>query len=101
MVKKSFTISMRERATRLVQGAMTVQRKPIVLTQHPFVADRASALDAARLIAELGDEAAAAVAAGHAEISRDRGNVIHFCRWRQIERLIVVLADPLAEQTRH
>jgi hypothetical protein len=71
------------------------------LTQHPFVADRASALDAARLIAELGDEAAAAVAAGHAEVSRDRGNVIHFCRWRQIERLIVTMADLDSEQTRH
>jgi hypothetical protein len=41
------------------------------------------------------------VAAGHAEVSRDRGNVVHFCRWRQIERLIVAMADPHTEQTRH
>jgi hypothetical protein len=101
VVKKRFTISVRERATRAVQQTVTAQRKPVFLVQNPFVADRASALDAARLIAELGDEAAAAVAAGHAEVSRDRGNVVHFCRWRQIERLIVAMADPHTEQTRH
>lgn len=70
------------------------------LIQHPFVADRASALDAARLLAELGDDAAAAAKA-RAEVSRERGNVIHFCRWRQIERLIGVMADTDSEQTRH
>lgn len=101
VVKNRFTISMREGATRAVQTRMTAQRKPCFLIQNPFVADRASALDAARLIAELGDDAAAAVAAGHAEVSRDRGNIVHFCRWRQIERLIAVMADPQAEQTRH
>jgi hypothetical protein len=101
VVKKRFTISVREPATRTVQEGLTAQRKPSFLLQNPFVADRASALDAARLMTELGDEAAAAVAAGHAEVSRDRGNVVHFCRWRQIERLIVAMADPQAEQTRH
>jgi hypothetical protein len=70
------------------------------LLKHPFVADRASALDAARLLAELGSDAAAAAAA-RAEVSRGRGNVVHFCRWRQIERLIGVMHDPEAEQTRH
>lgn len=71
-----------------------------ILIQHPFVADRASALDAARLLAELGADAAAAAAA-RADISRDRGNIVHFCRWRQIERLIGVMADTESEQTRH
>lgn len=70
------------------------------LIQHPFVADRASALDAARLLTELGEHAAAAAAA-RAEVSRERGNVIHFCRWRQIERLIGVMTDADTEQTRH
>jgi hypothetical protein len=71
-----------------------------ILIQHPFVADRASALDAARLLAEHGADAAAAAAA-RADISRDRGNIVHFCRWRQIERLIGVMADTESEQTRH
>ena len=68
--------------------------------QQFFVADRASALDAARLLAEFGD-GAAAQAAARADSSRDKGNVVHFCRWRQIERLIGVMADPQSEQTRH
>jgi hypothetical protein len=70
------------------------------LIQRPFVADRASALDAARLLAELG-EAAAAAAAARAEISRGLGNVAHFCRWRQIERLIDIMMDADSKQTRH
>jgi len=70
------------------------------LIQRPFVADRASALDAARLLAELGD-AAAAAAAARAEISRGVGNVANFCRWRQIERLIGMMTDADLEQTRH
>lgn len=70
------------------------------MTQQPYVSDRASALDAARLIDEAGGEAAQ-IAAARADASRDRGNLIHFCRWRQIARLIAVLADPHKEQTRH
>jgi len=72
----------------------------LFLIKHPFVADRASALDAAQLLAELGD-AAAAAAAAQARASRARGNVVHFCRWRQIERLIGVMTEAEAEQTRH
>lgn len=66
----------------------------------PFIADRTAALDAARLMADHGLRAAA-IASAEAELSRDRGNVIHFCRWRQIERLILVMADLDGEQTRH
>lgn len=99
MVKESFTISMRQPETRLWQCG-TSPAKASHLIQHPFVADRASALDAAHLLAELGEHAAAAAAA-RAEVSRERGNVIHFCRWRQIERLISVMADVELEQTRH
>ncbi|MFZ4746757.1 MAG: hypothetical protein ACOYLK_07665 [Sphingomonas sp.] len=72
----------------------------LALNQHPFVADRASALDAARLLADLGD-AAAAAAAARAEISRGLGNVAQFCRWRQIERLIDMMTDADSKQTRH
>ena len=66
----------------------------------PFVADRQTAIDAAELLELRGLDAGAAAAA-HARSSRDRGNVVHYCRWRQIERLIAVLHDETGEQTRH
>lgn len=59
--------------------------------QLPYVSDRKSYEDAAELIALFGDNAGYEAAA-RADRSRDLGNVIHFCRWRQIERLIVLLA---------
>jgi hypothetical protein len=66
----------------------------------PYIADRQAALEATRLLADHGAGARMAASA-RADISRDRGNVVDFCRWRQIERLISVLADIEGEQTRH
>lgn len=40
-------------------------------------------------------------AAARADASRNHGNVIGFCRWRQIERMIMALAHPQAHGTRH
>lgn len=65
-----------------------------------FLADRASVADAARLLADHG-EAAVLAAAAEAERSRSLGNHIHFCRWRQIERLIAVMASDAAVGTLH
>ncbi len=59
--------------------------------QLPFLSDRKSYDDAAELIARFGDDAGYEAAA-RADHSRDVGNHIHFCRWRQIERLIVMLS---------
>jgi hypothetical protein len=66
----------------------------------PYVADRQTVVDADALIATFGDNAGFE-AASRAESSRDRGNVIGFCRWRQIERLIAVLARPDTMGTIH
>ncbi len=66
----------------------------------PFVADRQSVTEAHALIARFGDDAGFEAAA-RADASRERGNVIMFCRWRQIERLIVLLAVPQAVGTVH
>ena len=57
----------------------------------PYVADRATLADATDLIARFGGEAAGE-AAVRADRSRDLGNVVHFCRWRQVERLVVLLS---------
>jgi hypothetical protein len=66
----------------------------------PYVADRQTVVDANALISTFGDNAGYE-AASRAESSRDRGNVVAFCRWRQIERLIAVLAAPEKVGTLH
>ena len=66
----------------------------------PFVADRATWEDAARLMTRFGQDAGSQAAA-RADHSRDLGNMRHFCRWRQIERLIIHLADDGATAAIH
>ena len=66
----------------------------------PYLADRSAVSDAASLIAAHGP-AAAYEAACRASRSRQLGNHLHFCRWRQIERLIGLLAGEEAEGTVH
>ncbi|MFP5329370.1 MAG: hypothetical protein ACLGHC_04445 [Alphaproteobacteria bacterium] len=59
---------------------------------NPFISGRAVLADAAELIERFGDDAGLE-AAVRAERSRDAGNVIRFCHWRQIERVIVSLSS--------
>lgn len=54
------------------------------------VADRDTYDAATQLIAVFGS-AADIEAASRANACREKGNFVHFCRWRQIERLIPVL----------
>jgi hypothetical protein len=56
------------------------------------VQDRAALSEATDLICHFGDHARME-AASRANHSRSLGNVIHFCRWRQIERAIEMLSD--------
>lgn len=70
------------------------------MNHFPFVADRGSVADAHELMARFGDDAGFEAAA-RADASRNQGNVTHFCRWRQIERMIVVLAHPQIGGTLH
>lgn len=66
----------------------------------PYIADARSVLDAADLIAAHGEEAAL-FASIRADRSRNLGNHIRFCHWRQIERLIGVLNSDHAPGTVH
>jgi hypothetical protein len=66
----------------------------------PFINGRASLADAALLLETYGDDAGFEAAA-RAEASRDNGNVIRFCHWRQIERVIVTLSDRQVRGTIH
>ena len=66
----------------------------------PYLGDRKSFDDAAELIASFGANAGYE-AASRADRSRDLGNHIHFCRWRQIERLIVLMSTQRSIGTVH
>lgn len=57
-----------------------------------YVSGRPALADAADLIERYGDNAGLE-AAVRAERSRDSGNVVRFCHWRQIERVIVTLSS--------
>ena len=70
------------------------------MPHHLHVADRATFAGASDLIAEYG-ELAAAEAASRADRSRSLGNVIHFCHWRQIERVIAMIRGDDVSGTVH
>jgi hypothetical protein len=55
-------------------------------------AGRAALADASDLIETFG-EFALSEAAERARRSRDLGNLIHFCRWREVERMVAMLSD--------
>lgn len=66
----------------------------------PFINGRLSLADASDLIDRYGEEAALEAAA-RADRSRDDGNVLRFCHWRQIERVILTLSSEEARGTVH
>lgn len=68
--------------------------------QLPYLSDRKSYDDATELMTIFGADAGYEAAA-RADRSLDLGNHIHFCHWRQIERLIVLLADDQPVGTIH
>ena len=66
----------------------------------PFISGRVALADAAELIERFGDNAGFE-AASRAESSRDAGNVVRFCHWRQIERVIATLSNDEIQGTVH
>ncbi|MDP8994351.1 MAG: hypothetical protein M3N07_05100 [Pseudomonadota bacterium] len=67
---------------------------------HIHLADTAAVSEAADLISRFGCHAASE-AARRAGVSRSLGNIVHYCRWRQIERLIARLDAGRAGETLH
>ena len=65
-----------------------------------FIPGRAALSDAADLIDRYGDDAGLEAAA-RADQSRDNGNVLRFCHWRQIERVIATLRSDEVHGTVH
>jgi hypothetical protein len=66
----------------------------------PYLGDTREVADANELIRAFGEHAGSEAAA-RADRSRNVGNHIHFCRWRQIERLVVLMSIPRAIGTVH
>jgi hypothetical protein len=66
----------------------------------PFINGRLALADAAELIDCYGEHAPIEAAA-RADRSRDEGNVMRFCHWRHIERLIAALRSEEVYGTVH
>lgn len=66
----------------------------------PYLAAARPDTDAADLLARFGARAAAEARA-RAEHSRKQGNHIHFCRWREVGRLIATLREDRGGATLH
>jgi hypothetical protein len=65
-----------------------------------FIASRDSLVDAQDLMREFGGEAALQ-AALRADKSREAENILKFCHWRQVERLIDALEADEPKGTIH
>ena len=65
-----------------------------------YIADPSAVADASALIDRFGVYAADEAAA-RARRSRGLGNAAHFCRWRQVERLVELLAADAVIGTVH
>jgi hypothetical protein len=61
------------------------------LQQPVYLPDASAVADATELMSLFGEHAAFEAAA-RANHSRGLGNIVHFCRWRQIERMIQMLS---------
>ena len=59
--------------------------------QLPVFIDSTHYSDAELLISNYGDEAGLE-AANRADKSRSLGNHLHYCKWRQVERLCILLS---------
>jgi hypothetical protein len=75
-------------------------KKGRILEELFYIANVASIEIATDLIATMG-ETAAAEAASRARHYRTLGNAVRFCEWRQIERIVSVLSQPISFGTVH
>ena len=82
----------------MVNAALTAfagdgeRRRGLMGGMHmPFIAGRGALAEASDLMDRFGD-GAGLEAAARAEQSRDDGNLVRFCHWRQIERVIATLS---------
>ena len=67
---------------------------------RPFIHNRVALADASELIETFGEQAVPEAAARAAR-SRGDGNLMRFCHWRQIERVIIALNSDEVTDTIH
>ena len=96
----SMAVAYFETPARLRVLATTIKTMGKALQDQVHVPDRSAIAEASELIDRFGIHALSEAAA-RADRSRELGNVIHFCRWRQIERIIPILASDRAQGTIH
>jgi hypothetical protein len=72
----------------------------VLVSSPPYIAATRPHEDVVHLVALFG-AAAAHEAAARAERSRVLGNHVHFCRWRQVGRLLADLRTDRADGTIH
>ena len=77
-------------ASALLEEGQEQDRRGLSPMQLLAIHDRGSLEDASSLIAKFGDDAVVE-AATIADRYRDSGNLNLFCRWRQVERAIMLL----------
>ena len=70
------------------------------MIQIPYVADR-SYVDAAQDLIQIFGTLAGYEAAARANNSRSLGNVVHFCKWRSVGRLIELFSTTPEGVTMH
>lgn len=73
---------------RVTSGAMLDS-----IALPPYISDASDLATAHELITDFGTRAADEAVARAAD-ARDNDNVIQFCRWRQVARLVNLLARP-------
>ena len=66
----------------------------------PYISDRSHVIAAQELITLFGPMAQIEAVA-RANHSRTLGNVIHFCKWREVSRLIDIFTEEPEDVTRH
>jgi hypothetical protein len=71
-----------------------------MLRHDVFLTAGAAFSEASELLDHYG-ELAVAEAAQRASRSRELGNVVHFCRWREVIRMIDMLSDEQVEGAIH
>jgi hypothetical protein len=91
MVNRAFTALVRSRAIGSRYGACM---------ESPFIPGRPALDDAQELIKRFGEHAHVE-ASVRAARSRADGNVVRFCHWRQIQRVVAVLLSNEARGTVH
>lgn len=85
---------------RVLAGAPKCKKWEAKRVHLPVFLDRNDYQEAESLIAHFGDEAGLE-AANRADQSRARGNHLHYCKWRQVERLCVLMSIDIAIGTVH